>query len=146
MAGVDLNVTGIEALANRMQMYVNHSRFDSLLESIGAEVESQTHRRINDEKESPNGKPWADWSSGYAENRHGGHSLLMNEGELDDSVQYLVTDNEVEVGTNLIYAGLMHYGGEKIDKPQHKARAFVGLSDENISELQAIVDNWADAI
>jgi phage gpG-like protein len=146
MAGVNLQVTGLDALANRLKAYANHSNFNSLLKSIGAEVESQTHRRISDEKESPTGKPWVDWSSSYAASRHGGHSLLMNEGEMDDSIQYLVTDGQVEVGTNLIYAALQHYGGEKIGKPNHKARTFIGLSDLNISELQVIIDQWADNI
>ena len=41
-----------------------------LLEGIGAEVESQTRRRIQVDKASPSGKAWPEWSADYAETRH----------------------------------------------------------------------------
>ena len=48
----------IESLGNP-----NHKR--ELLESIGSIAESQTRRRISDEKTAPDGTPWQDWSAGY---------------------------------------------------------------------------------
>ncbi|PZE09284.1 hypothetical protein DMX10_31910, partial [Pseudomonas sp. 57B-090624] len=40
---------------------------EPLLEGLGAEVESQTRRRIQSDKTSPSGEPWQGWSEAYAE-------------------------------------------------------------------------------
>ncbi|MBU2713731.1 phage virion morphogenesis protein [Zooshikella sp. WH53] len=57
-----------------------------LLDTLGATVESQTRRRIEEEQTAPDGSPWPTWSSGYAATRHGNQSLLQNEGHLVDSL------------------------------------------------------------
>lgn len=121
----------------------------SLLDAVGAIVESQTRRRIADEKTSPAGKPWDDWSEAYAASKHGaddahdahpgelresgGHSLLVLDGGLLDSVQFLVTGEEVEVGSNLKYA-----------RRQNAARPFLGLSKDNEREVVEIIDDFLD--
>lgn len=123
----------------------------SLMDALGAEAESQTRRRIKDEKRSPEGERWRPWSPAYAETRHGGHSLLMAWGHLHDSVQYIVgTGGEfMEWGSNLVYARPHQFGTDFsiLSTRRHveiPARPWLGLSGENLADLGAVVDDWAD--
>lgn len=111
-----------------------------LLESVGALVESQTRQRIQEDKEAPGGGAWAEWSESHARTRHGGQSLLQGEGDLLDSMQYLVEGEDVVVGSNLIYAATHQYGDEKRGIP---AREFLGLSAEDEVELGDLVQDFA---
>lgn len=118
-----------------------------LMEAIGAEVESQTRRRIEEEKTAPDGTPWEPWSGGYAATRHGGHSLLMGEGHLDDSIQYVADARSVQVGSNLVYAAIHQFGGEPGMAPGPAgipARPWLGLSADNLDDLAAVVEDWVD--
>lgn len=112
--------------------------FGGLLDVIGSEVESQTRRRISDEKTGPDGEPWDPWSDGYAPTRHSGQSLLQSEGHLLDSIQPLVTGTErLEVGTNLLYGATHQFGRDGTP-----ARPFLGLSPENSDDVEAVITDW----
>lgn len=115
-----------------------------LLENVIAEVESQTRRRIQSERRSPEGLPWAAWSERYGKTRHGGHSLLQGEGDLLDSIQSLVTDNAGMVGSNLVYAAVHHHGSRKGSGRRIPARPFLGLSPQNLDEVQGVVATWLE--
>lgn len=112
---------------------------DSLFEDIGGEVESQTRRRIQSEKASPGGEPWPAWSEQYARTRHGGHSLLQGEGPLLDSIQSLVEGDELQVGSNMDYAAAQNFGFDEANLP---AREYLGLSQENVDDLEAVILHW----
>ncbi len=139
MAGVSVTIDTreLEAVLNRLQSWANRASLSGLYASIGAEVESQTRRRIEDERTAPDGTPWADWSPRYAATRHGNHSLLQNEGHLVDSITHLVTGNSVEVGTNLVYGATHQVGRGGIP-----ARPFLGLSAENTADVLNVMDDW----
>lgn len=143
-----------------------------LLESIGAVVESQTRRRISDEKTAPDGTPWAPWSDAYAKTRHGGQSLLQGDGDLLDSIEYQVQRSSVRVGSPLAYAGvhqdgfsgavqvsahqraMTHYFGKALAFPVYHSvgaftrmmeiprREFLGLSSDNQAELLAVIGDF----
>ncbi|RLM27505.1 phage virion morphogenesis protein [Brenneria alni] len=111
--GIQVEVMGAEKLAQirqAMEKLADSSLRAELLESIGAIAESQTRRRITDEKESPGGTAWQDWSEGYAKTRHGNQSLLQGNGDLLDSVISIVDRNQVRVGSPLRYAGVHQDG------------------------------------
>jgi phage virion morphogenesis protein len=137
---VDLRELG--ALAQRIEALADADT-PSLLDAVGAEVESQTRRRIAEERQAPDGTPWAAWSPRYAATRHGGHSLLQAGGGLLDSIQYLVAAAAVEVGSNLVYAAIHQFGGAEAGKPQLPARPYLGLSPDNLADLGRLVDEWA---
>lgn len=141
-AGLHIDMTGIRDIEKRLDALAGFDQRD-LLEVIGSTVESQTRRRIADEKTSPDGEQWQDWSEDYAKTRHGGHSLLEGEGDLLDSVDYLVGSGEVEVGSNLIYFATHHFGDEDRGIPQREA---LGLSDDNEAELDAVIIDWFEEI
>jgi len=126
-------------------MYASH-----LLDIVGALVVSQTQRRIHEEKRAPDGTEWDDWSDAYAGHKHGakghephpgqlrnadGHSLLELFGNLLTSITHVVHDNEVEIGSNLAYAGA-----------QNMTRPFLGLSDANESELDRLVSSYLETL
>lgn len=111
--GIQVEALGAQKLADirrAMEKLADSSLRDELLESIGAVAESQTRRRISDEKESPGGIAWQKWSAGYAKTRHGNQSLLQGNGDLLDSVTYVVERDKVHVGTPLEY-GRVHQEG-----------------------------------
>lgn len=155
----------IESLGNP-----NHKR--ELLESIGSIAESQTRRRISDEKAAPDGTPWQDWSAGYEKTRHSNQSLLQGDGDLLDSIQSYVSGSKVHVGSSLIYAPAHQDGftgtvnipahtrritqafGKVLSFPVYQSvsaftramdipqRQFLGLSGDNKIELLEVIGDF----
>ena len=123
----------VKALMHR----IGHLPMGDLLELLGSEAESQTRRRIGEEKTDPAGDPWDEWSEAYAAHRPKKGGLLQLGGGLLDSISYSVDgDDAVSVGSNLVYAATQQYGRENegggMDIP---ARPYVGVSDENLVDL-----------
>ena len=139
--GIQIEWQGAEAFRKAMRGLANPD-IDDLLNRVGAEVESQTRRRISDEKTDPEGNPWPDWSDRYKKTREAQHSLLESEGNLLDTIQYLVGNNEVEVGSNLVYAAHQFFGSE--GDGGIPARQALGISDENDADIQAIIEDWLE--
>lgn len=138
--------SGIERLQRRIDRLANPD-LNALGEQLGGLVESQTRRRITEEKAAPDGTPWAPWSDAYAATRHGGQSLLEGDGDLTDSITSEVSDGRVETGSNLIYARIQNKGGTPDMPPGPAAipaREFVGFSTDNLAEIQAEADAWLD--
>lgn len=117
---------------------------EALLEGIGAEIESQTHRRIRYEKTAPDGTPWPAWSARYAKTRHAGHSLLMNEGHLDDSIQSLIEGDAVYTGSNLPYAAIQNLGGVATEYTALDARTYLGFSSDNLDDISWLVNDFTE--
>lgn len=148
MAGTGLEIRIESDAVGRLNRRISElaarlTDFRPLLESVGAEIESQTRRRISEENAAPDGTPWQPWSDDYAETRHGGHSLLEGEGELLDSIQYLVEGDRVVVGTNLVYGAIHQFGGDEVGIPI-PARPYLGIGPENEEDLEAVINDWAD--
>lgn len=143
-AGLAYDLSGLDVLRRRVGALGKIDR-RALLDVIGATVESQTRRRITDDKEAPDGNEWAAWSGGYAAKRHGGHSLLEGEGLLLGSLGYAVAlaGDQVEVGSNMIYAATHQFGDEKRNIP---ARPFLGLSRDDEAELDDAIDNFISRV
>lgn len=114
-----------------------------LASAISFEGEQQTRRRIQEEKKSPEGEAWPEWSPAYKATRHGGQSLLQSGGGLVDSIQANPEGSVAEWGSNLVYAALHNFGGEEvgINVP---AREYLGLSDENLSDIEDLVIDFID--
>ncbi len=115
-----------------------------LLEAVGAELESQTRRRVESGGPDPDGEPWQPWSDAYAKTRRGGHGLLRSEGGLLDSIQSLVSGNILETGSNLVYAAIQQFGGtsEMPAGPREvPARAWLGISADDARELDQLVSD-----
>ena len=122
----------------------------ALMESVAALGESQTRRRITDEKTAPDGTPWKP-------NLEGTSILLQSGQNLLASVAFTSTADEAVWGASWEYAHV-HQDGIVITpktaaalrfkvgrKTAHAAsvtipaRPFVGLSTENRTEIEELV-------
>lgn len=120
------------------------SAFPALLDAVGAEIASQTQRRIREERTGPDGEKWPPWSKRYAGERKGrGGDLLFRDGHLDDSIQHFVRhgSDEVVVGSTMVYAATHQFGAPDRGIP---ARPFLGLSPANEDDLEAIIEKWME--
>ncbi|HXG47690.1 MAG TPA: phage virion morphogenesis protein, partial [Methylomirabilota bacterium] len=96
-----------------------------------------------EEKTAPDGTAWPAWSPRYANTRHSGHSLLRAEGGLLDSIQFLVSDDAVEVGSNLVYAATHQFGDAKRKIPP---RPYLGLSAQDQADIERLLINTLDGV
>jgi phage virion morphogenesis protein len=146
-ARIEVNTVGDEQLARRL-LALSHAEFDEVLDIVGGLVESQVRRRIQDEKTDPEGGRWAPWSESYERTRHGNQSLLQNEGDLLDSIQYLIRGDELEVGSNLVYAATHQFGDRRLAFGRTPvtipARPYLGLSNENEAEIVGVLTDFLD--
>lgn len=172
---ISVEVMGAEKLAQirlAIEKLSDSSLQEELLESIGGVVESQSRRRISDEKTSPAGEKWQDWSEAYRETRHGNQSLLQGDGGLMDSIQHIVERGRVRVGSPLAYAAVHQDGfAGNVSVSSHKRlitqafgralkhgvwqtvgahqrlmnmpqREYLGLSSENSEELMHVIGDF----
>lgn len=148
MSGVGIQWTMADLAALQLRIdALAHMDTRQMMDAIGHEVETQTKRRIAEEKTSPDGQAWAAWSDRYAATRHAGQSLLEAEGHLLESQTHVVElgGKDVDIGSNLIYARMQNDGGAKIGKPWMKARQFLGVSAENRMDILSVASHWLDA-
>jgi phage virion morphogenesis protein len=154
MAGVQIipETAELENALRAVNLLGSLGRPTDLLDNIGAVIESSTRRRISEEQRGPDGTPWPEWSDDYEASRHSGHALLMNEGELLDSLAF-ETDPAgklVMVGSNLVYAAVHNFGGQELpsDNPASNIpqREFLGLSSEDEADLVDLVNDHIQSL
>lgn len=111
---------------------------DELLAGLAGEGVGQTQRRLQHEKESPDGEAWPAWSEDYAETRTGAHSLLINSNQLVHSIEPGMPDgDEIAWGSNEDYAAVQNFGHE-FDHGTVPQRQYLGLSDTNQREMEDV--------
>ncbi|CAA0101292.1 Uncharacterised protein [Starkeya nomas] len=128
-----------------------------LMTDIGGLLESSTRERIEDTKTAPDGTPWAP-------NRAGTSTLLETGRHLRDSVAYIASAGQVEVGAAWEYAHV-HQDGAVI-KPKDAARLhfmvgntpvfarqvtiparpFVGVSADDEPEIERVTLDWLSGL
>jgi phage virion morphogenesis protein len=106
-----------------------------LADEIGHYVLSETLHNF-DQAQTPEGEQWK--KSKRAESDGG--KTLQHHGHLRDSYNYIVGlgGDFVEIGSNMIYAAIHHFGGEtgrKSARFEMDARPALGLTDEMESEI-----------
>lgn len=138
MAGVTASLTteGLDAAIKRLSR-LEGFQMAELTDAAGAILESSTRDRF-DTKTAPDGAAWVPWSEAYDDTREDRHSLLVEEGDLRDSIASYSTGGEVHVGSNLIYAAHHHFGGDEIGSGI-PARPYLGISDEDEIDLADLV-------
>lgn len=119
--------------ARRALDRLSRARTERLLDILGSEAESQTRRRITEEKTDAAGEKWEGWSDDYAARRPSKGGLLELDGDLVDSITYIVGDDVIEVGSALVYAHRHQVGDEGDDGIP--ARPYLGVSEENLADF-----------
>ena len=111
-------------------------------------IESQTKRRISEDKTGPDGDPWRDWSASYAQTRHSGHSLLQGNNSLLTSIAFDQQGGQTLVGSDLPYAAIHQFGGEagRNKAVTIAARPYLGLSDDDQRELEDILSDYIQGV
>lgn len=147
MSGVRIEVTaqGLEQVMRRIAGLADLNRA-VLLDQLGGLVETQTKKRIADEKRSPDGEPWKPNIEGT--------SILFREGYLLGSFHYVADANEVRIGSGLVYAAIHQFGGTIVPKKAKTlaftlkgktvfatrvampARPYLGVNAENAAEIE----------
>lgn len=141
MTGVTLRLESPDlAAAARRLSALDLLRSGSLLDAIGAILESGARRRIGDEKSGPDGAAWAPWSDRYARTRRRAQSLLQSRGDLLDSIAFDTRAGGVAVGSNLVYAAIHQFGGAEVGKPGLPARPYLGVSAGDEADIVDAID------
>lgn len=135
MSDLTVNLAGLLPVKRKLDRLsrVNTAR---LLDVLGSELESQTRRRIGEEKTGPDGVAWDPWTEAYAAQRAAKGGILELDGNLRDSITYEVGNDAVTVGSNLVYASVQQDGWDDKNIP---ARPYLGVSDENLDDLGGLV-------
>lgn len=153
MSGVSINViaTGLQEALNLIDHVATAPRYE-LMDGIGRLVQEQTRERIEVEKTSPDGAAWkANWA---------GSNLLYKSGALAQSIDYIASNDNVVVGSGIIYARIHQEGGKIV--PKHAsalafqlgnqflqvksvtmpARPYIGLSAANEQDVLDATTDW----
>lgn len=151
MSVLEIELKDYERLQRALRDFAD-LRADELMRGVGTEAESQTRRRITNEKKSPDGKPWAQWSSGYAKARRMGWGrdklkrkrrplagqeskvMLTETGRLLDSITNNANADSVEIGS-----------GERTAGFHQRLRPYLGLSRENEADIVGVVNDFIEA-
>jgi phage virion morphogenesis protein len=135
---VEISLQGHGAIIQRLEL-LRDMDITPLRHQIGALVESQTRDRIHTQKQSPDGKKWLEWGANWAASRHKGHGLLENEGDLLNSVHFLVQGGDILVGSDLVYAAIHHFGGAEVGIGI-PARPYLGMGPVDWEEAIDLTD------
>lgn len=146
MTGVAIEVD-LHRMVPALDAFEGLARIDHalLLDTAGAVLESGARRRLGEEKAAPDGTPWADWSESHARTREDRHSLLVGEGDLLDSITRFVEGSTAQVGSPLVYAAIHQFGGDEVGMPV-PARAYLGLSDTEASEIETAIGDLVEGL
>lgn len=101
-----LTVDHLEVRGRLVRLRDRVSDLTPVLDDIGAELESSTLERF-ETNIAPDGTPWEPSKRG-AETKT---PTLVLDGDLRDSIHYVVEGDAVEVGSNLIYSAIHQTGG-----------------------------------
>lgn len=126
-----------------------------LMKDIGEHLLNTTRRRFEGGGQgAPDGTPWAPLSevTKKRKTRNVGKILTL-EGHLRGNLTYQAGRDSVEVGSPSIYAGTHQFGAAKgafgttsrgapIPWGDIPARPFLGLSDEDESEIRVLVNKY----
>ncbi|KQZ14305.1 hypothetical protein ASD44_09640 [Mesorhizobium sp. Root554] len=161
MTGARMELKGKEAvLADLAETIGKTEDKRGLFDAIGASLAVSTQHRFETETD-PEGNPWPASLRALTE----GGRTLTDTARLVQSITHEATAEGVAVGTNVIYAAIHQTGGvikaktskglrfrgpgnggwvtkQSVEMPR---RAFLGLDDEDESEIRALCADWLGA-
>ena len=140
-AAVKIKLNEMDKLARKIKAFeLSGGDKQRLLSSLGMVIEEQTKDRIEITKKNPSGDLWHKVTEAYkkrkAQSSSGG--TLVREGHLLGGIEFQLTGREsVLIGSPQEYADYHQSARDK-----KRRRKFLGLSTENIEELQFSVDEF----
>lgn len=161
-----VEVQGLQTVQNQLRRLAERgANLTPLLKNMGEQILNSTQERFETSTD-PDGNAWASNSpvtfARLLGNRHTNKSGKINargisrvmskkplilSHTLQGSIRYQLNGQSVMVGTNMVYAKMMHFGGTKSAFPHLwgdiPARPFLGISasDKQILE-RMVIDYW----
>lgn len=115
-----------------------------LMDEIGDYLISELLLNFENE-ETPEGEGWKPSQRAAEE----GGKTLQDRGHLRDSYTYDAGQDSVEVGSNIIYAAIHHFGGDtgRNHATEIEARPALGLTEEYMTEIgEQVLDFYRDLV
>ncbi|MDO5650544.1 MAG: phage virion morphogenesis protein [Moraxella sp.] len=165
-----IQVQGLDTVQNQLRRLAERGANPTpLLKNMGEQVLNSTQERFESSTD-PDGNRWASNSpvtfARLLGSRHTDKNGQINargvsrviskkplilSHTLQGSIRYQLNGQSVMVGTNLVYAKMMHFGGTKSAFPHLwgdiPARPFLGISSTDKQVLkQMVVDYWRNII
>lgn len=141
MTTIEIDDARILAALRNLQQLAGDLR--PALAEIGEDLIDSTKQRFVTST-APDGGDWALNSVLSTLLYKEGDMPLVNYGTLSESIQKNVTRDTLEVGSTMKYAAMQQFGGTKEEFPHLwgdiPARPFLGLSDEDKSDILAVLD------
>lgn len=163
---VTVEIQGLETIQNQLLRLIERgNNLQPLLKNMGEQVLNSTQERFESSTD-PDGNRWVSNSpvtfARLLGSRHTNKSGKINargvsrvmskkplilSHTLQGSIRYQLNGQSVMVGTNLVYAKMMHFGGAKSAFPHLwgdiPARPFLGISASDKQVLERmVVDYW----
>jgi len=159
MIKTEIKHDGITPALEALARHLGNKR--ALMDELGELAVKQTKDRFPTGT-APDGTRWAaksqttlDSYGARKSNRVDRRPLYGPSGRLSSEIFHIAADASVEWGSALIYAGVMQFGaakgafgampnGASIPWGRIPARPFVGLSDDNATQLTEAVYEWLE--
>lgn len=123
-AAITIDLGELVALNGRLEAaYARSKDLSPLMDAIGMAMETSTDERFDNEA-TPDGRPW---KQSIRAREDGGKTLTgPNSARLRNSITHAANADSVEIGSNLIYAGIHQFGGRITAKAGHLKFALPG--------------------
>ncbi|WP_435656060.1 phage virion morphogenesis protein [Brucella pituitosa] len=163
MTGTSIIVDDDSVTGALERLYDAAGNLAPALKNIGEYETRVTKRRFIDEKD-PEGNPWKDLNPLYAKTKKGPGKLRGQTRSLSEIIYQVASDN-VEIGTNVIYARVHNEGATirpkngsalvfsmggqtfMVQSVKIPKRQFLGISEADKVEIEAIIrDHFEDAV
>jgi len=150
---LDFDASQLNAQLEKLR---NPKKTRPLMDRIGRILRTDVQMNFRGQH-GPDGRPWKPTIRGG--------QILRDTGRLRNSIDYRVQgDDEVRIGTNLIYARTHQFGatitaknaaylrfvvgGKFVQKKSVEipARPFMGLADPQLAKINAAIDAWIDTL
>ena len=128
---INIKASGVSRLQQNIKAQINRlHNLRPFWQLVGMYVQKRTVKERFDKEQSPDGVKWRALSPGRVKQRRKRHKsgvmkILQDTGELRRSIQYETGNDYVRIGSNLKYARIHQFGGNKIP-----ARPFLGVTDD----------------
>ena len=148
MINVTVNDQAILAALRQLQNHTANLR--PALKEIGETLKESTQQRFANYT-GPDGVMWAANSEVTYERKAERSGIpLTDGGTLGDTINYQLPGNDsVAIGSSMVYAAMMQFGGTKAEFPHLwgdiPARPFLGISTSDESEILSILRTYLES-
>lgn len=144
---VRVNEGGVSRVLSRLLLTDTKRR--SMLDQLGRQAVEQTQYRFIEQK-SPTGVPWKPSKRAL---KNPAKPTLLDSLKLLNSIEYVISGDGFEVGSNLPYAATMNFGAKKgqfgsmsngnpIPWGDIPARPFLGVSAEHKVKMTDVINKF----